>query len=200
MVPTTNWSRNFEVGIPRKFIFLLKPLLVIFAGYREVSLPEVLFFIFIIVDLLTEKFLYLLVALADLSLKNLIQLVLMDQWKQEIFPSLLCKALAISCSDFLQLPCLKEANFSGFISPLQMALIILSPVSPVTSFTTTSNRKLSNLKYFCIFREVSAAWYSSTAPISSPMKLRGRMYPPPIPNSIWATSPTATPRWLPTWA
>ncbi len=41
--------------------------------------------------------------------------------------------------------------------------VYVPPVSPVTSFTTTSNRRLSNRKYFCILREVSAACSSKLA-------------------------------------
>jgi hypothetical protein len=43
------------------------------------------------------------------------------------------------------------------VSPLQMACMVFKPVSPQMSFTTTSNRRLSRRKYFCIFLEVSAA-------------------------------------------
>ena len=50
-----------------------------------------------------------------------------------------------------------KSSYSRSVSPRVMAVMILSPVSPTTSFTTASRRIFISLRYFCIFLVAEAA-------------------------------------------
>lgn len=109
------------------------------------------------VDDLFKLFSYFHVTLFNILLKMIVGIKLLTKGKKIVFPAITLQCFGNFSFAFAAVSMTQCCKFLRICFPSHIDLMISKPYNPLMCFTTTSRRRLSNRRFFCIFLEVDAA-------------------------------------------